>query len=274
MTTFSIISDDARGYDRQVLPLIRRMPNLKELTLGLIVTRSIFIDGVHLDIEILTRLPELTKFIFHIYTMMPLIAPHDHRFTNDVQNTFNHWKYGRVNCHVDYFTDKAGQCHIYSIPYPLERISGVTNSFFGNSFHLVIDLRLFDIRPFEHDYFNWISRGLPLLKYLGIDNMTQQQRSVEIESLSNNSNSINHFLRLVSITLTEVHTDYINEFLCQSKSHVPRLSSLKIKYAQLTSVTENFTSDSTRFNCAQLKKLLIEEEMVYPRHFYIYFPLL
>ena len=104
--------------------------------------------------------------------------------------------------------------------------------------------------------------------------MTKQERSVKVESLSNNSNSINHFPRLVSITLTHVHTDYANEFLCQSRSHVPRLSSLKIKYAELATVTENFTSDFTRFNCAQLKKLLIEEQMVYPRHFYLYFPLL
>ena len=274
MRIFSIGSDDARGYDQQVLPLIRRMPNLKELTLGLTVTRMTFIDGVHLNTEILTRLSKLTKFIFHIYTTMPLIYPHDDRSTDDVQKTFDHWKYGRVNCHVDYFEDKAGQCHIYSIPYTMERITGVTNNFFGNSFHLVTDLWLFDVRPFEHVFFNWISRASPLLKYLTINNKTQQEHNAETESLGKSQTSTNHFPRLTRITLINAHTDYVNEFFCRTKSHVPRLSSLRINYEKLVTVTKNFTSDSTRFNCAQLKKLLVEEKMVYPRCFYEYFPLL
>ena len=251
---------------------MRRIPNLKELTLGLIVTRLRFIDGIHLDEEILTRLPQLTKFTFYIYTIMPLLYPQDHLSTDDVQKTFNYWKYGRVNCHVDYFLNKAGQCHIYSIPYQMERISGVTNSFFGNTFHLVIDLRLFDIRPFEHIYFNWISRALPLLKYLRIKNMTPQENNVQSKSSNKNQNLMNHFPRLIKITLTDAHIDYVDEFLCQTKSYVPRLLSIAVSYENLAIVTNNFTSDLTRVNCAQLKKVSIEGEMVYPNNFYLYFP--
>ena len=250
MRIFSIGSDDARGYDQQVLPLIRRMPNLKELTLGLTVTRMTFIDGVHLNTEILTRLSKLTKFIFHIYTTMPLIYPHDDRSTDDVQKTFDHWKYGRVNCHVDYFEDKAGQCHIYSIPYTMERITGVTNNFFGNSFHLVTDLWLFDVRPFEHVYFNWINQAFPLLKYLRISNMIPQEHSGGTKAVNKHRGSINHFSYLTRVVLTCAHVDYINEFLCQTKSYVPRLSLLEIDYERLVIVTNNFTNQLTRINCA------------------------
>jgi hypothetical protein len=157
----------------------------------------------------------------------------------------------------------------------VERISYVTNSFFGsNSFDLVIDMRIADIRPFEHVYFNWIARALPLLKYLTINNMTPQEHKIEIETMNDNQNSANHFPRLISITLIEAHIDYVNEFLRHTNSHVPCLLQLRINYDKLVTVTNNFTSDLTRINCAQLKKLMIEEEIVYPKHFYLYFPFL
>jgi len=70
------------------------MPNLKDLTLRLAVTRLAFIDSIHLEKEILSHLSQLTTFI-----------------------------------------DKGGQCHIYLVPFQMNCSLGVTNSFFGNSFH-------------------------------------------------------------------------------------------------------------------------------------------
>ncbi|CAF3502637.1 unnamed protein product, partial [Rotaria sp. Silwood2] len=274
LSVFSITTGVARGYDNQVLLLIRRMPNLKNLILCLNVIRMRFIDGIHLEKEILSHLSQLTTFIFHIRTIMPLLYSYHHASVDDVQNTFSHWKYGQVNCHVDYFSDKAGQCHIYSVPFKIEYIYGVTNSFFGSSFHLVMDLRLFDVRPFEHVYFNWIARAFPLLKYLTIDNIIPQEHKAEIEPVNVNQSSIIYFPRLMTITLTNAHIDYVHQFLRNINSHVPCFSSLEINYKQLVIATNNFTSDLTRVNCVQLKKLLIGEEIVYPKQFYLYFPFL
>jgi hypothetical protein len=89
-----------------------------------------FIDGIHFEKEILSHLSQLTTFIFHIRTIMPLLHSHHYASVHDIQNTFSHWKYGQVNCHVDYISGKAGQGHIYSVPFQMEYINGVTNSFF------------------------------------------------------------------------------------------------------------------------------------------------
>jgi hypothetical protein len=137
-----------------------------------------------------------------------------------------------------------------------------------------MSIRLFDERPFEHVYFNWIARAFPLLKYLTIDNMTPQEHKAEIESENGNQNPIIYFPRLMKITLINAHIDYVHQFLRHTNSHVPCFSSLEIKYEQLVIATNNFTSDLTRVNCAQLKKLVIREEIVYPKQFYLYFPLL
>jgi hypothetical protein len=130
------------------------------------------------------------------------------------------------------------------------------------------------VRPFEHVYFNWIARAFPLLKYLTIDNLTPQEHKDEIEAINVNQNSTIYFPQLVVIILIDAHIDYVDQFLRHTKSHVPCLSSLEINYEKLVNVTNNFTSDLTRINCAQLKRLWIGEEIVYPKHFYLYFPFL
>ncbi len=54
-------------YDNQIVPLLRLMSNLEMLTLLLMVkNREPFVDGNHLDNDILVHMPRLTKFNFNI----------------------------------------------------------------------------------------------------------------------------------------------------------------------------------------------------------------
>ncbi|CAF3863420.1 unnamed protein product [Rotaria sp. Silwood1] len=55
------------GYNILIVPLLRRMRNLEELTLRLIISdRSRFIDGTQLHNDILIHMRQLHKFIFYI----------------------------------------------------------------------------------------------------------------------------------------------------------------------------------------------------------------
>jgi hypothetical protein len=67
---------------------------------------------------------------------------------------------------------------------------------------------------------------------------------------------------------------YIEHFLNETKTHLPRLTELKISYEDLKMVTENFTRDETRRNCAKAKRLIVNSSVVYPKDVYDYFPLL
>ena len=250
------------------------MLNLDELTLDLNAERMRFIDGIHLDKEILGYLSQLTTFKFHIRTVMTSIYQNDYLLIDDIRNTFSHWKYGEVNCYVDYFFGEFGQCHIYSIPFQMARINGVTNSFFGNSFHFVIDIRIVDSKPFEHIYFKWIARAFPLLKKLTMDNLTPPENIDAFEIMNNDNNSTISFPQLKIIIFKKAHVIYVQQFLRDTKSHLPCFSILEINYETLVAVTDNFTSGLTQINCAQLKKLYIEEDIVHPKHFYLYFPYL
>ena len=65
---------------------------------------------------------------------------------------------------------------------------------------------------------------------------------------------------------------YAEHFLNETKTHLPRLTELKIEYNLLETVTKNFTRDQTRMNCAHVKRLYLEEVIVHPKDFYSYFP--
>ncbi|CAF2083744.1 unnamed protein product, partial [Rotaria magnacalcarata] len=60
------------SYDSRIVPLLRRMPNIEELTLFLSVIRmeSTYIDGIHLHDEILIHVPRLDKLLFSITTIL------------------------------------------------------------------------------------------------------------------------------------------------------------------------------------------------------------
>lgn len=60
------------------------------------------------------------------------------------------------------------------------------------------------------------------------------------------------------------------------KNNIPCLSMLLVKYEQLTTVTEDFTRNATRVNCAKVKSIefYMAEKTAYPTGIYSYFPVL
>ncbi|CAF0893449.1 unnamed protein product [Rotaria sordida] len=64
------------------------------------------------------------------------------------------------------------------------------------------------------------------------------------------SNSIIIFPHLISLNMKILHEYYIEQFLLDTKTHMPRLIELKLYYESLENVTEKFTRNATRNNCA------------------------
>ena len=70
LTYFSFTSyrETTNEYDSYVLPLIRQMKYLEDFILHIVVShRSTFIDGTHLNNEILIYLPQVQIYTFNIY---------------------------------------------------------------------------------------------------------------------------------------------------------------------------------------------------------------
>ena len=248
------------------------MINLKNLTLSFNAVRFTVIDGVDLNEKILPYLSSLQTFVFDICTILPSCRTKSSLSTKDLENTFIHWKYSQVNCSVDHFSNGLAYCHIYSIPYKMTHFMYLTNTIRNQNqyFQFVITLILYDTRPFEHDFFEWMSKAVPRLKYLTIEISTPQLKQNEYGSMGKKTCiSYNHLTRL---RVFQANIDYVYQFLCHTKAYVPQLNVLEIQYEKLITVTNNFSSPATRINCSQLKELRCQEAIVYPQHFHHYFP--
>ncbi|CAF1244678.1 unnamed protein product [Rotaria sordida] len=263
-------------YDTKILPLLRRMPNLEELTLNIINSKRItFVDGTQINNEILIHMPRLYKFIFNINTRT---KPNDlvHYLSNDdIQRTFTNIGYEQVCCIVNYVNIGIGICHVFSLPFMFDYLEYIGNKFPPIDFSHVVSLGVYDSVPFEHEFFIRIGRFFPFLKELRVINFESQSHiSSELNFHDNQLHSIVEYSHLISLILMTVHIDYVEQFLNDRKTHLPRLTTLTVDYDQLTIVTENFTRDITRLNCTKIKELTIEESREHSKDFYVYFPLL
>jgi hypothetical protein len=252
------------------------MLNLKNLTLHIRTNnRSQFIDGIHLENEILYHMSQLNTFNFHITTHIITSDIQYRQSLDDIQRTFNKWKFGEVKCCVDYFPDDTGQCHIYSVPYKFPYILDVTNSFRGHLFKCVRQLKLSDQRPFEHDFFYWVANAFSNLKYLMVTNRIPQERK-RSNDITNDQHAfpIIHYPKLVRLNLGLAHIDYVYQFLCDENTRISVPLSLKVDYEHLVTVTNNFACEVTRANCSKVETLKTDKSFVYPESVYLYFPLL
>ena len=168
-----------RQYDNLIVPFIGQMFHLEELTLSLVVyNRKSFIAGTELVHDILSQMLNVRKFIFNIITegvQMPeeLFPPFDVFNQALVERGYD------FNCYTDYNVFSKGQCHIYSLPFTMDRMHIHSCKFPGGLFLSVHYLYVHDFfYPFEHDFFVLISQTFPLLKQLEIFNVNGQKKKV------------------------------------------------------------------------------------------------
>jgi len=259
-------------YDNQIVPLLRQMSQLEQLTLSLgVFERTTFIDGTHLNNEILSQMSHLHGFIFDIVTHF-VFSNEERKSINDIRSTFVQ----DVDCYIDYLPNGRGRCHVYSLPFTRGYFQNINNNFPGGIFMSVRTLSVIDHKcPFEHGFFKRISRSFPLLNHLTVFNTIQQNEKRARQSYDyERTSSIVEFSHLSQLDLDYSHVDYVEQFLLDTNTHLPYLDQLRIEYEHLITVTKNFTSNATRVNCAKLKRLMFNQSMVHSKDFYFYFPLL
>ncbi|CAF1505986.1 unnamed protein product [Rotaria sordida] len=138
--------------------------------------------------------------------------------------------------------------------------------FQGGRFDKVRLLSMQDERPFEHKLFQIISQDFPFLQQLTICNDISQ------ENEQHHSSTLITFNHLLTLNILSVHDDYVIQFLSDKITRLPCLTNLLIKYKKLTRITNYFTNDTARLNCAKIKSLITFELLVPPQNFHSYFP--
>ncbi|CAF1551612.1 unnamed protein product, partial [Rotaria sordida] len=264
----------ASDYDTNALvfPFIRRMINLEELKLYLLIKifDSNFIDGIQLYDQLLFHMTKLNKFTFSIQTLVYRCKTEINLSLNeDIQRSFNGRGYKQVGSYMDINSHVfEAKCHIYSLPYEFEYLPDVNNSFPGGMFHTVRCLTIINGHCFEPKFFQVISQDLPFLEMLYIRNGRPQKDK------QYSSTTLITFPHLKLLDLKSAHVDYAEQFLFAKITHLPRLINLCITYESLIMITKDFTIDTKCFNSSKLKDLDLDRSFLLPENFHQYFPLL
>jgi hypothetical protein len=236
---------------------------------------SKFISGSDLDNEILVHMPQLHRFSYYMASENVIADPSIRISNSDIEQTFTNIKHGQMGCMVDYFDPTIMICRVFSLPFKFDRLERISNNISNSVFNSVTHLTLWDTNPFKHEFFIRLQRAFPFLKSLSMCNIKPPFWRFDEQHLRDKDwCSIVEYLHLRALDIAGAAPHYAEHFLNERKAHLPRLIHLKIDYDDLKEVTKKFTRDARQCNCSQIKRLIIDDLIVYPKVVYRYFPLL
>ncbi|CAM4834649.1 unnamed protein product [Rotaria magnacalcarata] len=262
-------------YDELIPPLLHRMPNLEQLGLYVAIFVDTFIDGNHLKKNIINRMSRLNQFKFYIRSFVYIRNQVNFPSTEDIQRTFIDFQNNNnIISYVDYFSEaNQSQCHIYSYPSFMPYYGNITNNFPGGLFKYVRVVSLFDEHPFEHEFFLRIQESFPFMEQLSVANYKSQNHKQSYKSNNDNRNlCLIEYSLLGELVILNVHDDYIEQFLFNTKTYLQNNVLLHIKYESLQRVTHNFTREDTRINCAKINELKLYKTKCSNSSLQEYFP--
>jgi hypothetical protein len=247
---------------------------LEKLTLYLrIANQNIFIDPIDLVNEFSTYSSRLHSFKFYLstennrndfvrYMSNNVIKPNDvNRGYQELANI--------ISSIVDPVT-----YHVFTLPFEFVKLLFIGNIFPNILFNYVIELSVHDLVPFEHEFFLKIAKGFPLLKTFSIINITPQSHNAKKSFDSIHSYEIVEYPHLTSLDIARTDMTYTEQFLNENKTHLPCLTELSVSYKDLRIITDDFTRETTRANCVNIKRLITNEQFVGSKDYHICFPLL
>jgi hypothetical protein len=246
------------------------MRYLENLTLYLCIKgRNKIIDGASVQNDILLYMPQLHSFTFYISTYADT-RDLSHKLP---QEDISIGRRNRISI-VNYVSPYAVVCSIFSLPFAFDYLADLGNLFPDVVFSNVTYLLVRDIDVFKHEFFVRIARSFPLLKHLRILNIESQLLADLLASSSDHpqSYSMVEYSHLTSLDVSYSHKDYLEQFLNETKAYVPCLTELTVCHRHLKTVTENFTREVTRRNCAKIKQLIIDPPLDNAEGYSHYFP--
>jgi hypothetical protein len=258
------------------------MSNLEKLTLNISIEgRNRVIDGTYVQHDILDYMPQLHSFTFYICTYVKMVDLSYKLSSEDIQQTLTNIGLQHVISMVNYVTSidnfaygVRAACSIFSLPFQFDYLKDLGNKFPNIVFSYVTYLLVQDIGPFEHEFFMRIARSFPLLKHLCIWNTESQVLDGRMTFSSDNCqlHSIIEYPHLTILDVQYAHSDYVEQFLNETKTFIPCLTKFAVFVDHLKAVTKDFTREETRRNCAKVKTIFTIDILVHSEDLCLYFP--
>ena len=250
------------------------MCNVEQLTLFIGIKRLNhmgFLDGKQLENDFITHLSHLRKFRFSFHTsLFHLSAFVDQPSSVDVQRSFRRSIFDHVGSYVDDRREqRTSTCHVYSLPFVFKTCTRLSRSFPGGTFNRVRVLWVSGCKPLQNGFFKKILDSFPHLEQL----FTSQFAPLSDKQNSNiNTLPIILVPRLKYLDIHGCHMDYVEQLLSDAASSLPSLGELHVDYTSLSTVTNDFTNDLARLNCAKVRILGVNECIVPSENCVLYFP--
>lgn len=233
------------------------MPNLEVLHL----CANVFfddhcVDENYLEKSLFPRLPKLKNFTSFIQSYVPLSPDQlTSSFREQVEQSSFRSPEKQMVFYGDYFPEaRKIQYHFYTSTSLNKSCNGLSNRFPGDRFNHVRRVSLYDEKPFEHEFFLRIHQSFPLLEELSMKNSKAQQHCQKADQTTSAPIT---YTSLDCLTLRDVHDDYLEEFLLQTKTIFHRQLTLWTNHESLKRVTNNFTIDQLRMNTKKVIKLFL-----------------
>ncbi|CAF2141277.1 unnamed protein product [Rotaria magnacalcarata] len=275
MKVFSLIHYGLiEEYNDKFVSLVRRMLYLEKLTLYLrIACPSVYTDPIYLINEFSMNLSRLHSFNFYLSTENNRNDLVRYLSNNNVKQNYMNTGYQEVSTIVSFSVNTARH-HIFTLPFEFIKFLGIGNIFPNIVFKNVIELYVHDVVPFEHEFFLRIAQAFPMLKRFCISHLSRHSHNSKKSTDNIQSHQIVEYPHLTFLDITRVDNNYVEHLLNETKTHLPSLTELHVRYEDLRVATEDFTKELTRRNCANVTRLKTWREIVGSKDFYIYFPLL
>lgn len=279
-------------YEKLIIRCFRRMSNLERLNLSFSIVDERLFDGHHVKNEILIRLPRLTRLTFDIRLIVQIriasiCLSKEKTMTTmnsieaelkQIQKTFDDLQYPQVRSYIDYFLDRMEcQCHLYTSPCQMSFYQCVSNKFPGGYYPHVRLVSLYDEHPFEHQFFLQLVQSFPLIEKLVLSNRNSQKGSNHDSNKSMRDDChlpIVEYCHLIELDIEDGVYDYIEQFLCHSRTSFRQNIRLHVNTHGLSYVTKRFTREDTRINCAKVEHLSPWGDWRFSKCFQQYFPLI
>ncbi|CAF5177532.1 unnamed protein product, partial [Rotaria magnacalcarata] len=155
------------------------------------------------------------------------------------------------------YPDGMARSHIYSLPYRMNVMRAIRSTFSGGLFTNVRAISLPDLFcPFKHKIYDRIAHSFPRLTDLIAFNHKPRNYKPSHEAKKNNQmSSVIVFPHLTHIEICFGNINIAEQLLVDINMLLLHLINLTIPYSCIDEVTEDFTRDATRWNCANIKRL-------------------
>ncbi|CAF5050278.1 unnamed protein product, partial [Rotaria magnacalcarata] len=178
MKVFSLIHYGLiEEYNDKFVSLVRRMLYLEKLTLYLrIACPSVYIDPIYLINEFSMNMSRLHSFNFYLSTENNRNDLVRYLSNNNFKQNYTNTVYQEVSNIISFSACTAAH-HVFTLPFEFIMLLDIGNMFPNTVFKNVIELRVHDVVPLEHEFFLRVAQAFPRLQRFYISDLSSESHN-------------------------------------------------------------------------------------------------